>query len=46
MRERITTEWWQGPQTRDYFKVQTAAGQWLWVYRQLETSRWFVHGIW
>ena len=46
--ERIITEWWQdrGLSTRDYFKVQTAAGQWLWVYRELETSRWFVHGLW
>ncbi len=46
--ERIITEWWQdrGLSTRDYFKVQTEDGQWLWVYRELETSRWFVHGLW
>jgi protein ImuB len=46
--ERIITEWWQdgGFSTRDYFKVQTEGGQWLWVYRELESSRWFVHGLW
>jgi protein ImuB len=46
--ERIITEWWQDgrPSTRDYFKVQTMEGQWLWVCRELESSRWFVHGLW
>jgi protein ImuB len=34
------------PATRDYFMVQTATGQWLWVFRQLETGCWFVHGLW
>ena len=32
--------------TRDYFKVQDEQGRWLWVYRQLEGQRWFVHGQW
>jgi len=32
--------------TRDYFKVQEAGGRWLWVYREVETGRWFVHGVW
>ena len=32
--------------TRDYFKVQDEAGRWLWVFRRLDTSRWFVHGVW
>jgi protein ImuB len=52
--ERIVTEWWgeaaakdrRGASTRDYFKVQTAGASWLWVFRELESSRWFVHGIW
>jgi protein ImuB len=46
--ERIVTAWWRRKalSTRDYFKVQTAVGQWLWVYREVETSRWYVHGVW
>ena len=46
--ERIAPEWWQAQpyQTRDYFKVQTTSGTWLWVFRELETSRWFLHGLW
>ena len=31
---------------RDYFKVQDERGCWLWVYRVVETGRWFVHGLW
>jgi protein ImuB len=31
---------------RDYFRVRGQDGQWLWVYRELYTSRWFVHGVW
>jgi protein ImuB len=36
------------PADRDYFAVQVASGQWLWVCRQVGTSppRWFVHGEW
>ena len=51
--ERICQEWWSGPldgqcelNARDYFKVQDSHGRWLWVYRQLEENRWFVHGLW
>jgi protein ImuB len=46
--ERIVTTWWSAktPSTRDYFKVQTLAGLWLWVFREHETARWFVHGLW
>jgi protein ImuB len=31
---------------RDYFKVQDEAGRWMWVCRDLASSRWFVHGQW
>lgn len=34
------------PPARDYFAVQLASGPWLWVCRQADTSRWFVHGEW
>ena len=48
--ERIAPEWWGRDEllclTRDYFRVQLPTGLWLWVFRELETSRWFVHGVW
>jgi len=31
---------------RDYYKVQTADGCWLWLFRQCHSTHWFVHGIW
>ena len=47
--ERIAGEWWnqipRGP-VRDYFKVQDESGRWLWMYREPQTSRWFMHGVW
>jgi protein ImuB len=53
--ERILTPWWQVPPlttrsaTRDYYKVQTNKGQWLWVFRETGHSgngRWYVQGTW
>jgi protein ImuB len=52
--ERIGAEWWRDRRTetrgclgaRDYFRVQDPNGQWLWVYRDLESGYWFVHGQW
>ena len=56
--ERIACEWWHlapGEYTggksnevgdRDYFKVQDERGCWLWIYRVIETGRWFIHGLW
>ncbi|MCC7390599.1 MAG: DNA polymerase Y family protein [Phycisphaerales bacterium] len=45
--ERIAPEWWRDAQpTRDYFRIQTEGGQWLWLFRELETGRWFVQGGW
>ena len=32
--------------SRDYFKLQDADGQWVWLYRQRRDDRWFVHGLW
>jgi protein ImuB len=31
---------------RDYFTLADDRGQWLWVYRELDSNRWFVHGQW
>jgi protein ImuB len=43
--ERIETLWWRGPSVRrDYYRVATASGSQLWMFRQLADGRWFVHG--
>lgn len=45
--ERIGGEWWRGNRpARDYFTLQTEQGRWLWVFRALPGSRWFLHGEW
>jgi protein ImuB len=49
--ERISPEWWRWrsgrePPDRDYFAAQTDSGRWLWVCRQLNAGRWFIHGEW
>ncbi len=45
--ERIGPQWWRAREpTRDYYRVQDEAGRWLWIFRELESSRWFVHGEW
>ena len=43
--ERIETGWWRGPMVaRDYYRVETAAGQRFWLFRRLADGRWFLHG--
>lgn len=45
--ERVEPEWWRAPgPARDYFKVQTESGRWLWVFREIPGGRWFAHGEW
>jgi protein ImuB len=49
--ERIGVEWWRtrrhsAEAARDYFKVQDEEGRWLWLFRALDCSAWFVHGVW
>ncbi len=46
--ERIAPEWWGEDlcHTRDYFRSQLADGTWIWLYRELETMKWFLHGFW
>jgi protein ImuB len=46
--ERLTETWWTDDHAaaRDYWRLQRADGQWLWVYRNTTTDRWFVHGAW
>lgn len=43
--ERIAGQWWEGHhKTRDYFDTETASGQRFWIFRVLETGKWYVHG--
>lgn len=48
--ERIGPEWWRvarrHARTRDYFSLQTADGRWVWVFRELESGSWYLHGVW
>jgi protein ImuB len=44
--ERIAGLWWEGhTKTRDYFDVEDSTGRRFWLFRVLETGRWFVHGV-
>lgn len=53
--ERIAPEWWRtgdnAPATRDYYRVEDAAGHRFWIFREgfYEESnarpRWFMHGL-
>lgn len=43
--ERIETGWWRGEHIRrDYYRVETLAGQWFWLFRRREDGCWFLHG--
>lgn len=43
--ERIATGWWRHrPVGRDYYRIETAAGQRFWIFRRLSDGRWFLHG--
>ena len=53
--ERIGRRWWrftlskQSLAARDYYKLQTDDGTWLWVFRtrsRKRTHEWFMHGLW
>jgi protein ImuB len=44
--ERIAGIWWTGhDKTRDYFDVTDETGNRFWIFRVLETWRWFLHGV-
>jgi protein ImuB len=43
--ERIETAWWRGRTIRrDYYRIETAAGSRLWIFRRLADDAWFLHG--
>lgn len=43
--ERIETAWWDGPSVRrDYYRVQTDSGNLWWIFTDLKTGQWYLHG--
>ena len=43
--ERIETGWWRGPTIRrDYWRIETENGRQFWIFRNLRTQKWFLHG--
>jgi protein ImuB len=43
--ERIETGWWRtGLVRRDYYRVETTAGSRYWLFHDLRSNRWFLHG--
>jgi protein ImuB len=44
--ERLVSGWWDGhPVARDYFRARRSDGSWLWVFKDLNTQRWYLHGV-
>ncbi len=43
--ERIETSWWRTRCVRrDYYQVETADGDRYWLFRELNSGEWFLHG--
>ncbi len=43
--ERIETGWWHGRTVRrDYWRIETETGALFWIYRDLRSLRWYLHG--
>ena len=43
--ERIESGWWRGPNARrDYYRVEIESGQRYWLFRNLSTGKWYLHG--
>ncbi|MBI3837244.1 MAG: DNA polymerase Y family protein [Planctomycetia bacterium] len=43
--ERIETGWWRARCVRrDYYQAETTGGRRFWLFRQLNTGRWYLHG--
>ncbi len=43
--ERIETGWWRSRCVRrDYYQVETREGLRYWLFRELNTGRWYLHG--
>ena len=45
--ERIESGWWDGADiARDYYLARGTAGARWWVYRDLRSGAWHLHGLW
>jgi protein ImuB len=45
-RERIESGWWDGRDiARDYFVARNRRGECFWIYRELATQNWWLHGV-
>jgi protein ImuB len=45
--ERIESGWWDDKDVqRDYYVVRTNEGAQLWVFKDLQSSNWYLHGFW
>jgi len=43
--ERISGMWWAGnDKTRDYFDVEDEMGKRWWLFRVVQTFKWYLHG--
>ena len=43
--ERIATNWWQEKSIqRDYYQARSNRGI-IWIFRELKTKKWYIHGI-
>ncbi|MEZ6041639.1 MAG: hypothetical protein R3C20_14125 [Planctomycetaceae bacterium] len=44
--ERLQTAWWHDDAIqRDYYRVRTTVGSLFWIYRDLVTNQWWLHGL-
>lgn len=44
--DRIQTDWWSGATVhRDYYRVFTHSGGMFWVYVDLSSGQWYLHGV-
>jgi protein ImuB len=45
--ERIEAGWWAGQDVaRDYYIAVSPEGSRLWLFREANSERWFLHGLW
>ena len=45
--ERIEAGWWSGQDSsRDYYLARTEEGAHWWLFRESETRRWYLQGLW
>lgn len=44
--ERIQSRWWdENAVHRDYYRIVTSCGAILWIFRDLKTRKWYLHGV-